>query len=116
MKQHDWVNWLQIWSNMAVLIGVVLVVLQLGQYADLTEFQILKQEADKYVEVEMALANSDYPRIRAKMIEEPQNLTLSEMRVIDGNLWAHVLVRWRNLYQVWCPVQVESNHRPKFIA
>lgn len=101
MRRFDWVAWLSISSNLAVIVGVVLVVIQLRQNADLLEFQILKQETDNYIESDIILVGTDYPRVFEKMLKAPQEITLAEARVIEASLWGHNLVRWRNLYDLF---------------
>ena len=49
MKHINYKDWLQLSANVAILAGVVLVIFQLRQNADLLEFQILKQDADSYI-------------------------------------------------------------------
>jgi hypothetical protein len=92
---------LQISSNFAVLVGVVLVIVQLRQNAELLELQILKQDTDSYIENEIAMLPENYTEIWAKMILEPENLTLSEFRAIDSHFWAQNISRWRNLYDLY---------------
>ena len=100
MKHIDYKGWLQLSANVAILGGVVLVVFQLRQNADLLEFQILKQDTDSYIASEMMMIGENYADTWQKMLEEPENLNLAEIRAIDSNLWAHDVVRWRNLYDL----------------
>jgi Bax protein len=55
MKHIDHKGWLQVSASIAILAGVVLVIFQLRQNADLPEPQIIKQDTDSSV---LAIANS----------------------------------------------------------
>jgi hypothetical protein len=100
MKHIDYKGWLQVSANVAILAGVVLVIFQLQQNADLLELQILKQEADSYIAGELMMIGENYADMWQKMLEEPENLNLAELRAIESHLWAHDIVRWRNLYEL----------------
>jgi len=100
MNNNRWENWLQISSTLAVLVGVVLVVIQLRQNAELLELQILKQDAESYVETDLGLLPEDVYQIRQKSLDEPENLTLYEYQVLDVFYWSTGVVRWRSLYEL----------------
>ena len=55
MKHIDYKGWLQLSANVAILAGLVLVIFQLRQSADLLEFQILKQDDDSYIAGELMM-------------------------------------------------------------
>ena len=101
MKSINSGQLLQVSSNLAMLVGVVLVVLQLRQNAELLELQILSQESNSYIENEIAMIADNYTETWRKMIEEPENLTMAEYRAIDSHLWAQNISRWRNLYDLY---------------
>jgi hypothetical protein len=100
MKHINYKGWLQLSANLAILTGVVLVIFQLRQSANLLEFQILKQDDDSYIAGELMMIGENYADTWQKMIEEPENLNLAEMRAIESHLWAHDIVRWRNMYDL----------------
>ena len=100
MKHIDYKGWLQLSANVAILAGVALVIFQLRQNANLLELQILKQDADSYITAELMMIGENYADTWQKMIEEPENLNLAEIRAIESHLWAHDVVRWRSLYDL----------------
>ena len=100
MKHINYKDWLQLSANVAILSGVVLVIFQLRQNADLLELQILKQDVDSYIAGELMMIGENYADTWQKMIEEPENLNLAELRAIESHLWAHDIVRWRHLYDM----------------
>jgi hypothetical protein len=100
MKHFEYKGWLQLSANVAILVGVVLVIFQLRQNADLLELQILKQDTDSYIASELMMIGENYADTWQKMLEEPENLNLAELRAIESHFWAHDIVRWRNLYEL----------------
>jgi hypothetical protein len=101
MKHFNYKGWLQLSANVAILAGVALVIFQLRQNADLLELQILKQETDSYIAGDLMMIGENYAETWQKMIEEPEKLNLAEFRAIESHLWAHDIVRWRNLYDLY---------------
>ena len=93
MKHIDYKGWLQLSANVAILAGVALVIFQLRQNAELLELQILNQETDSYIAGDLMMIGENYADTWQKMIEEPENLNLAEMRAIESHLWAHDIVR-----------------------
>ena len=100
MEHINYKGWLQLSANVAILAGLILVIFQLRQNADLLEFQILKQDADSYISAELMMIGENYADTWQKMIEEPESLNLAEIRAIESHLWAHDIVRWRSLYDL----------------
>jgi hypothetical protein len=92
--------WVQISSAVAVLIGILLVVIQLRQNAELFELQILKEDFNSYIENEVSLLPENIYEIRQKSLDEPENLTLYDYQVLDGLYWATGVTRWRSLYEL----------------
>jgi hypothetical protein len=109
MKHVDYKGWLQLSANVAILAGVALVIFQLRQNAELLELQILNQEADSYIAGELVMIGENYADTWQKMIEEPENLNLAEIRAIESHLWAHDIVRWRNLYDLHSSGLLDEN-------
>ena len=68
-----------------VFAGVVLVIFQLRQNADLLELQILKQDVDSYIAGELMMIGENYADTWQKMVEEPENLNLAELRAIESH-------------------------------
>jgi hypothetical protein len=93
-------QWIQLSSTGAVLVGVVLVVIQLRQNSELIELQILKDDANSYIENEINLLPDNIYEIRQKSLDAPDELTLYEYQVLDGLYWATAVSRWRSLYDL----------------
>ncbi len=94
-------QWLQVGANIGILAGLVLVALQMQQSLDLARIQLEKQEAEAYTATEMDIAGENFAQVWQKSIEQPQDLTLAEMRVMEAGLWGHGIVRWVNSYRLY---------------
>ena len=93
-------NWIHLSSTIAVLVGVLLVVIQLRQNSELIELQIMKDDANSFIEAEVSLLPENIYEIRQKSFDEPENLTLYEYQVLDAFYWATGVTRWRSLYDL----------------
>ena len=96
-KSDDWVRGL---STIAVLLGVALVILELRQNSDLIELQILKQSSDNFAENSLSLLPENLYEIRQKSMDNPQDLTHLEYRVLDSYYWSITVLQWRSLYDL----------------
>jgi hypothetical protein len=92
-------RWVSILANSGVLIGLLFVLLQMNQNEELLRIQILNQYHDSYVAQESSFAGENLPTIWQKAAEEPQDLSLAEMRAMESQTFAPML-RWINLYQL----------------
>jgi len=92
-------RWLSVFANSGVLIGLVLVLLQMNQNEELLRLQILNQYHENYIAQESSFAGENLPAIWQKAAEEPQHLSLAEMRARESQTFAPIL-RWINLYQL----------------
>jgi len=93
-------NWLQIAANTGIIAGLILVGLQMQQNSRLLQMQLLKDEATSYLDSEMAIIGDQYADVYQKSIEDPRNMTLSDMRIEESMLWGHSLFRWTNTYRL----------------
>ncbi len=100
MQNNKFESWIQLSSTVAVLVGVLLVVIQLRQNSELIELQILKEDANSYIENEINLLPDNIYEIRQKSLDEPDNLTLYDYQVLDGLYWSTGVTRWRSLYDL----------------
>ena len=92
--------WLQVGANVGILVGLVLVGLQMNQNAALLRIQLLKQEADSYVATEMAIAGENFAESWARIQEQPEKVSLKDMRVMESDLWGLSVYKWINAYQL----------------
>ena len=94
-------TWLQIIANVGILGSLVLLALQMEQSADLTKLQLLRDDSNSHISAEQAYVGEQFAVVWEKMILEPENLTLAEMRILDSNIWSQGLYRWWNNYELY---------------
>ena len=94
MSSEKLSTWLQIVANLGLIAGLVLVGMQLKQNSDLLKTQLLYEESGRFISSEHALYGEEAAKIWAKSIENPRELTLQEIRVIDSYLYSAV-EQWR---------------------
>lgn len=92
-------NWLTVAANVGIVIGLLLVGVQLKQDSDLTKIQLLYKESQRAVELELQVVGEKGAEVWAKSIEDPENLTLEEVRIMEALLWSFVEVQ-RGTYRL----------------
>ncbi len=83
-------SWLQVSANIGIVLGLVLVGVQLKQNSDLTRIQMLYEESNRVIELELQVVGENGADVWAKSIEDPENLTLAEVRIMEALLWSFV--------------------------
>ena len=83
-------NWLQVSANIGIVLGLVLVGVQLKQNSDLVKIQLLYEESRRTVDLELQVVGERGAEVWAKSIEEPENLTLEEIRIMEALLWGFI--------------------------
>lgn len=91
---------LQVFSTIAVLIGIALVIVELRQSSELVELQILKQDVESANDRGLGVLPENIYEIRQKSIDDPENITHMEYRAMDGYFWYFVINRGRGLYEL----------------
>lgn len=81
-------NWLQVAANIGIVLGLVMVGIQVKQNSDLTRIQLLYEESTRAVNLETLVVGEQAAEVWAKMIEDPENLTLAEIRILEALLWS----------------------------
>ncbi len=100
MESSKFGYWLQIGANVGMLIGLILVGLQMQQNSKLMELQIINDQNEAYIDGLWAAAGEQYADVWEKHLTEPENLSLSEMRVLEAGLLAP-LSRWKTKYALF---------------
>lgn len=92
-------SWLQVSANIGIVLGLVLVGVQLKQNTDLTKIQMLYEESRRAVDLELQVVGERGAEVWAKSIEDPENLTLEEVRIMEALLWSFIEVQ-RGTYRL----------------
>ena len=85
--QKDSINrWLSLIANIGVMLGLVLVAYQIRQDVELTKIQLFSDATSSRKEWNQAMLGSDPMNVVMKSIENPSELTLAELHVMDAYL------------------------------
>ena len=80
-------SWLQVAANIGIVLGLVLVGVQLKQNSDLARIQLVYAESQSSIDLELEVVGELGAQVWAKSIEDPENLTLAEVRIMEALLW-----------------------------
>ena len=92
-------QWLTLGANFGVLGGLVLVILQMNQNEELIRVQITNDYFESYIAADTTFAGENLPAVWQKSFEDPENLSIAEMRVMEAQTFSPVS-RWINLYRL----------------
>jgi hypothetical protein len=79
-------RWLMLASHVGILAGLALVGFQLKQDIDLTKIQIFSDATNARMQMHSALMGEDPAPVVMKSLTHPEDLTLSELRIMDAYL------------------------------
>jgi hypothetical protein len=86
MKKSRLVEWITIGTNLAVLAGLILLVLEIRQNNNLAKLQALQERRNSAQQAEMQFYGPEISDIWVKSITEPENMTLPEIRAMDATV------------------------------
>ena len=92
-------RWLTVGANLGVLIGVVLVLLQMRQNEKLLSVQLTNDFFESYIAADTAFAGENLPAIWQKSVEEPEKLSIADLRALESQTFSPVS-RWISLYRL----------------
>ena len=92
-------RWLALGANIGVLVGLLLVLLQMNQNEELLRVQITNEFFESYIAADTTFAGENLPAIWQKSVEEPENLSIAEMRAMEAQTFSP-LSRWVSLYRL----------------
>jgi hypothetical protein len=86
MKSERINSWLSLGANVGVVVGLILVAYQINQEAELMKVQLFSDATTSMNEFNQALMGDSPLEVVAKSIENPHELTLAEMQIMDAYL------------------------------
>jgi hypothetical protein len=92
-------QWVTAATNIAVLLGVVLLVIELRQNAELAQLEMVQARTTAYQQAEGAFFDTDLGRIWVKSFKQPESMTLEEIRAMDAYL-AINMAQIRRIYDL----------------
>jgi hypothetical protein len=91
-SESDRLNrWLTLAANVGVLLGLVILIVEVRQNADLTRAQMETGKNDLLAEIELSLASPEIGAAWVKSIRSPEALTDVEVRTVESHLVAVML-------------------------
>jgi hypothetical protein len=92
----SWENWLALGTNVAVFLGLLLVVLELNQNSELARVELINEGNAIENELWQSLMDQVPKDAIAKSIECPKKLDLSDYVVLDSYLYTAMNLVYRN--------------------
>ena len=86
MSRTESRDWLVIIGNFSVVAGLILVAFQINQSAFLVRAEIGSNSYNRLVENDRVTVDQSFAEVWAKSLEQPENLTISEMIQLEGYL------------------------------
>ncbi len=90
-------RWLTLAANLGVIVGLIILIVEVRQNADLTRAQLLANRDDLLVQIELSLASPESSAAWVKSIREPKSLTDTEIRMVESHLVA-VMLQWHHMF------------------
>jgi len=83
-------KWLTLGANLGVLSGIILVAYEINQATVTTRAEMVSDYQDRWVAMDLSWQSQDLARAWAKAIENPDDLTVTEMVQLSGLLWSYL--------------------------
>lgn len=99
-KALDKVNrWLTLAANVGVLLGLIVLIVEVRQSAELTRTAMETGLNDSLTQIELSLASPEASAAWVKSIRAPETLTDVEARMVESHLIA-VMLQWDQLFNM----------------
>ena len=83
-------KWLTLGANLGVLVGIVLLAYEIHQVTVTTRAEMISDFQDRWVAIDLSWQNEDLAAAWAKAMENPEDLTLTEMVQLNGFMWSYI--------------------------
>jgi hypothetical protein len=90
MTKSEIGQWVTAATNIAVLFGVVLLVIELQQNEELARLEMVQSRATAFQQAELGFFDPEVSRVWVKSIKEPASMTLEEIRMMDAYIAIHM--------------------------
>jgi len=84
-------RWLTLGANLGVIVGLLILIVEVRQNADLTRAQMQSGRNDLLAQIELSLATPEISAAWVKSIRSPETLTDVEVRTVESHLVAVML-------------------------
>lgn len=102
MEINKYNKWIQLGANVGILAGLFLVGLQIQQNSELTRAALFSDYQETWASINNTLQSEFFAEAMAVAIEEPQNLSVSQMIELRGYMYSVMeqFTRTISLYQL----------------
>lgn len=83
-------QWVTAATNIAVLAGVLLLVMELRQNAELARLEMVQDRISTFQQAEAAFFNPELSEVWVKSVTDPGAMTLAEIRAMDAYFAIHI--------------------------
>lgn len=102
MKEQriDRINrWLTLGANIGVVLGLIILIVEVRQNAELTRAGMEHSMNDLLAEIELSLSTPEKAEVWVKSFMAPETMTDADMKVVESHLVA-LMMQWDYLFQM----------------
>ena len=85
-RVNKWVSW---GASIGVLAGIILLAYEINQATLTTRAEIINSYQDRWVTIDLSWQDREIAAALAKALEDPNELTLTEMIQLNGFMWSY---------------------------
>ncbi len=86
----DRVNkWMSLGASLGVLAGIFLLAYEINQATLTTRAEMISSHQDRWVTIDLSWQDREFAAAWAKAMEDPKELTLTEMIQLNGFMWSY---------------------------
>ena len=82
-------KWLSLGANLGVLAGIILLAFEINQATLITRAEMISSHNDRWVTIDLSWQDREFAATWAKAMENPDELTLTEMIQLNGFMWSY---------------------------
>jgi hypothetical protein len=82
-------KWLSLGANLGVLAGIMLLAYEINQATLTTRAEMISSHSDRWVTIDLSWQDREFAAAWAKAMEDPKELTLTEMIQLNGFMWSY---------------------------
>ena len=82
-------KWLSLGANLGVLAGIILLAFEINQATLTTRAEMISSHNDRWVTIDLSWQDPEFAVAWAKAIEDPEELTVTEMIQLNGFMWSY---------------------------
>ncbi len=92
-------RWLTFGANLGVVLGLIILIVEVRQNADLTRAQMESGKNDLLAQIELSLATPDAGAAWIKSIRAPEAMSDLEIRMVESHLVA-LMLQWDHMFNM----------------